>query len=228
MSPPFKRILAIMRSGYTRSPFMIDVISASIKSAARKASGKITRFDRGMTDVPLVPKRYILEGRAQVRPHEARKPRDALAVHGILFVRHSARSGLPLRKIFLRFAHFGPGEVPDLDRQLFEGRRENGHRRHHFRVPVALEHLARYGGGFKAQNLHGTFLDGRRHAGMGAHHAGHFSRKKCLRERARALRDHASSSFHIYEKLQAEGHGLRVDPVGPAHNRRTAINKALR
>ena len=86
-------------------------------------------------------------------------------------MRHRARSLLPLPKRLFGFEHFGPLEVPDLDRQPLQARADHGERGEVVGVAVAAEYLRRDRRGAEAEPFHRHPLHFRRDVGERADRA---------------------------------------------------------
>ena len=80
---------------------------------------------------------------SELRPDDAREPADPLGDDGIPLVRHRRRALLAAAERLLHLADLGAREVPDLEGEGVERRRDDGERREELRMAVALEDLRR-------------------------------------------------------------------------------------
>ena len=75
--------------------------------------------------------------------HQPRQPGQVFGQHRVALVRHRGRALLPGREVFLRLAHFGALQMPDLGRQPLDRRGDDAERGEEGRVPVARDDLRR-------------------------------------------------------------------------------------
>ena len=97
----------------------------------------------GVRDVALVPERDVLEADDGCSAHDTGQPADALGDDGVPLVRHRRRALLPAAERLLHLGDLRAREVPDLERELVERRRDDRERGQQLGVPVALEDLRR-------------------------------------------------------------------------------------
>ena len=83
---------------------------------------------RRVRDVALVPERDVLEPDERVRAHDAREAADPLGDDGVPLVRHRRRALLALAERLLHLGDLGAREMPDLERERVERRRDDRER----------------------------------------------------------------------------------------------------
>ena len=98
---------------------------------------------RRVRDVALVPERDVLEPDDGRAADDAREAADPLGDDGVPLVRHRRRALLPAAERLLHLGDLGAREVPDLERELVERRRDDRERGEELGVTVALEDLRR-------------------------------------------------------------------------------------
>src|SRR6267378_3280601 len=112
-----------------------------------------------MRNIAFVPERYVLESDDAVRAHDSSHPANALGEDRVALVRHGARSLLTFFEFLLRFTHFGPLPVTNLQSELVQRRSDDGQGAEVFRVVVALNNLRRNGSRFDSQPGANFLLD---------------------------------------------------------------------
>ena len=137
----------------------------------------------------------FLERRDAVRPHHPRESAHLLAAYRIPFVRHRRTSALLAAKRFLSFANFRALQMPDLQCDLFQRRRDNRERRHILRVPVALDHLRSHRIGPQPQPHADLLLDVRAEVRSVPHRSGKLSHRHAAAARNRSM----FRKFSVYQ-----------------------------
>src|SRR6266403_198369 len=112
-----------------------------------------------MRNIAFMPECDVFKSDDAVRAHYPRHPADAFGKDRGTLVRHGARSLLAFFEFLLRFAHFGPLPVTNLQSELVQRRSDNGQGAEVLRVVVALNNLRRNGSRFDSQPGANLFLD---------------------------------------------------------------------
>src|SRR6266404_2295732 len=112
-----------------------------------------------MRNIAFMPERDVLKSHDAVRAHDPSHPANALGEDRVTLMRHGARSLLAFFEFLLRFAHFGPLPVTNLQSELVQRRSDNGQGAEVLRVVVALNNLRRNGSRFDSQPGANLFLD---------------------------------------------------------------------
>src|SRR5580692_661073 len=94
-----------------------------------------------MGNVPLMPKRYVLEPGLSVGTNHPRQPADLLEGYRVALVWHGRGTLLLLAEEFLRLAYFGALQVPDLSGHHVQSGRDDRQGRQIVRVTIPLDHL---------------------------------------------------------------------------------------
>ena len=178
---------------------------------------------RRVRDVSLVPERDVLETDVCVPAHEPREAADALGDDRIALVRHRRGALLPLRERLLDLPHLGAREVPDLQGEAIERRREDRERREQLGVPVALQDLGRGRGRLQPEGFAREPLDLRRRGRVRPDRARQLADAHS-RERAVEPCSIAIELEHPAEKLEPERRRLRVHAMrAPDGHGRTVL-----
>ena len=175
-----------------------------------------------MRDVALVPERDVLEPDDRRAAHDAREPADALGDDGVPLVRHRRRALLPAAERLLHLGDLGAREMPDLERELVERRRDDRERGQQLGVAVALEDLRRRRRRLEAEPLAGDALELGIGRGVRADGAGELADAHAL-ERARDALPVPVELERPARELQPERRRLGVHAVRAAHLQRRAM-----
>ena len=159
---------------------------------------------------------------SEQRPHDAREPADPLGDDGIPLVRHRRRALLAVAERLLHLADLGAREVPDLEREGVERRRDDRERREELRMAVALEDLRRGRRGLEAEPLAREPLELGIGRGVGADRARELADAHPL-ERPRDAFLAARQLERPAGELEPEGRRLGMDAVRAADLQRLAV-----
>ena len=153
---------------------------------------------------------------------DAREPADPLGDDRVALVRHRRRALLAAAERLLDLAHLRAREMPDLEREPLERRREQRERVQHLGVPVALEDLRRARRRLEPEPLAGDPLDLRIGRRVGADGAGELADAHPL-ERARDAGAVALERERPAGELEPERRRLGVDAVRAPDRERVAV-----
>jgi two-component system, OmpR family, response regulator RegX3 len=173
-------------------------------------------------DVPLVPKRDVLEADRRRRAHNAGEPRETLRDDRIPLVRHRRRPLLAAAERLLHLSHLRSRQVADLGGEALERRRAHGKRRQKLGMPVARDDLR--GNRLRHEAEPGACdpLDLWIAAAIDADGAGDLADADAGQGVLHAVRVTLELEGPAGE-LRAEGDGLGVHPVSAADHDRCAM-----
>ncbi len=179
-----------------------------------------------MADIPLVPEGNVLHGCQAIRPDQPRQSGEILRGDGIAFVRHGGGSLLSFGEKFFGFKDLGPLEVPQLHREFFHGRGDDGQSGEKFGMVVPLDDLRGDGSRLEPQPLADRLLDRGWNVRKGSHRARH------LADADRLLcplhPDEVSLHLVIPEShLEAEGDGFGMNSVRPPDHQRPLMGEGF-
>ena len=204
-----------VRDGRPSSP-MMSASSASRKSVRMNESGKMTRsaeeweMSRSCQRATFSRPTWALARTRRARPG------DPLAADGVLLVGHRRGALLALGERLFELEDLGPLEVADLDGELLDRGGEEGQGREDLGVAVALEDLGRDLGRPEPELLQGHRPRPAGRGGCRSRPSPRSGRRRSSRRARLEPADVAPDLLVPDEELEAEGHGLGVDAVGPA------------
>ncbi len=162
-----------------------------------------------------MPQGNVFQSRQGIGAHQSRQTGQILGKYGIALVGHRRGSLLARRKILLRLPDLRSLKQPDFLGELIDGRSRNRQGAEEFRMAVALDDLGRDGGGIQSQPAADISLHLRIDKGEGPDGTRYLSRAHRFPGPNQALP--VAGHLRIPERhFQAEGNGLRMNPVGTA------------
>ena len=195
-----------------------------MKSATRKASGRITRSTEEWLMSRSCHSAWFSSAALRVAAQQAREPADPLAAHRVALVRHRRGALLALAERLLGLAHSRALQVPDLERDPLErAAPASGEAAEQRRVAVALHHLGghRLGAEPEPRAAPSSSTSAARWASVPT--APESLPTAPPRSAALEPRSSAAQLLAPDQALEPEGDRLGVDAVRAADHRRAAV-----
>src|SRR5215469_9960021 len=179
-----------------------------------------------MTDVALVPERYVLERDDSIPANYAGQSAQPLVGDRVAFVRHRRAAFLAFAEKFFYFQNFSPLEMPKFRCPAINARRDHGESGHKFCMTIALHDLRRKSRRFQSEPLTHRTLDFWIDVRVRAHCATDLADANALSGLRQPF--YSTTEFVIHERqLQAERDRLSVHAVTAADHRRHFVAPRL-
>ena len=169
-----------------------------------------------------MPERDVLEPDDGVGADDAREPAKTLGDHGVALVRHRRGPFLAAAERLCGLGDLGAREVPDLERESLDRRRDERERRQQLGMPVARDDLGRDGLGLQSEAFAGDSLQLRIARRVSSDRTGELSDPHSLECAGQPLPPTLELEGPA-RKLEPEGRRLCMHPVRPSDAKRVFV-----